>query len=141
VIGQKLNQDGSILFQPLTDGIDLIARNTGRLLYRIQTSATPANVYDPLLVAEGQNTLAVITATGVSFVDLSSLPIAVQYTQTFANATRSKVSRLSDSQAVLPVKHTPSTRTVQPSTRPRLRNRLVQPKAVVQTNNVHAVIK
>ena len=34
--GQKLNQDGSILYQPLTNGVDLIERNTGRLLYRVQ---------------------------------------------------------------------------------------------------------
>jgi hypothetical protein len=28
--GQKLNRDGSIMFQPLMDGLDLVARNTGR---------------------------------------------------------------------------------------------------------------
>jgi len=140
VIGQKLNQEGSILFQPLTDGIDLIARNTGRLLYRVQMPVTPANVYDPLLIAEGQNTLAVITSTGVSFIDLSSLPIGSQYTQPFAKATRSTVSRLSDSQTVPLAKHTPSTRSIHSSTQPRLRRRLEQPKAEVQTNNLHAVI-
>jgi hypothetical protein len=31
VAGQKLNQDGSILFQPLTDGIDMSGAATGRL--------------------------------------------------------------------------------------------------------------
>ncbi len=83
--GQKLNQSGSILFNPLTDGIDMIARKTGRLLYRIQIPLTPANVYDALVVAEGQNTLAVISATAVSFVDLSGLPIAATYTRPFSN--------------------------------------------------------
>jgi hypothetical protein len=85
--GQKLNQDGSILFQPLADGIDMLAENTGRLLYRLQIPVTPANVYDALVVAEGTDTLAVITAAGVSFVDLSSLPLASAYKRPLAVAT------------------------------------------------------
>jgi IPT/TIG domain len=92
VTGQKLNQDGSVMFQPLTDGIDMLARNTGRLLYRIQIPFTPANVFDALVVAEGENTLAVIAPTGVSFVDLSSLPIAPAYMQPFANGRHSRTA-------------------------------------------------
>ena len=92
--GQKLNQDGSILFQPLTDGVDLVARNTGRLLYRIQIPVAPASVYDPLVVGPGINTLAVISATGVSIVDLSSLPVAAQYTQPFVSARDAAVGDL-----------------------------------------------
>ena len=133
VIGQKLNQDGSILFQPLTDGIDLIARNTGRLLYRIQIPVTPADVYDPLVIADGQNTLAVITSTGVSFIDLSSLPIPSQYTQPFAMATRSTASSVSDSHIALLANQTTSTRTAYSSTRPKLRRKVEQPKALVQS--------
>ena len=131
--GQKLNHDGSILFQPLTDGIDMIARNTGRLLYRIQIPVTPANVYDPLLMAEGQNTLAVITATGVSFVDLSSLPIAAQYTNPFPAATRSIATRLADRQTISPARSDPSTRSLSSSKRPRLRSRLEQSKVSAKT--------
>jgi hypothetical protein len=78
VPGQKLNQDGSILFQLLTDGIDLIGGSTGRLLYRIQLSVAPASNWDSLVVTPGQNNLAVITAGGVSFVDLSGLPVAAK---------------------------------------------------------------
>lgn len=88
VTPSKLNHDGSILFQPLTDGIDLLARNTGRLLYRIQIPQTPAPVYDPLVVAEGTNKLLVITTAGVSLVDLSSLQIPSSYSQPFPSATR-----------------------------------------------------
>jgi hypothetical protein len=88
VSGQKLNHDGSILFQPLTDGIDLLARNTGRLLYRVQIPVTPANVWDPLVLGKGQNVLAVITASGVSIVDMSSLPIAAEYREPFPDATQ-----------------------------------------------------
>jgi hypothetical protein len=67
----------------LTDGIDMLARDTGRLLYRIQIPVTTADVYDSLVVASGTNTVAVITASGVSFVDLSSLPIPAGDTQPF----------------------------------------------------------
>src|SRR5205823_217874 len=61
--GQKLNQDGSLLFQPLADGIDMIDRASGRLLYRIPLPVTPSNNWDALVVAPGQNSLAVITTT------------------------------------------------------------------------------
>jgi hypothetical protein len=80
--GQKLGGDGSILFQPLTDGLDLIARDTGHLLYRIQISAVAAAAYDPYLVGE-QNFVGIIGSAGVSFVDLSSLPIPSQLSQPF----------------------------------------------------------
>jgi hypothetical protein len=121
MIGQKLNRDGSILFQPLTDGIDLIARNTGRLLYRVQIPVTPANVYDPLLVAEGKNTLAIITVAGVSFVDLSSLPIPSEYAQPFAVATHSKAGRLANVRTVPAIRRLSPNRSVHPNARPRLK--------------------
>jgi hypothetical protein len=104
VLGQKLSQDGSILFQPLTDGIDMLDGDTGRLLYRIQIPTIPANNYDALVVAEGQSTLAVISANGVSFVDLSSLPIATQYRRRFADATHSKPGGLAKRHFIPPSK-------------------------------------
>ena len=75
VYGQKLNQNGSILYQPLTDGVDLIERNTGRLLYRVQVPVTVAAVYDSMFLGQSTGTLGFLTASGVTFVDLSSLPI------------------------------------------------------------------
>lgn len=83
--GKKLNGDGGILFVPLNNGIDLYARNTGRLLYRIGIPVTPASVFDPLVIGKGTNVLAVITASGVSVIDMSSLPIAAGLTQPFPN--------------------------------------------------------
>jgi hypothetical protein len=73
-MGQKLNADGSVMFQPLTDGVDLIARNSGRLLYRVQVPVAVADVYDSLVAGE-PNLIGIITSSGVSFVDVSSLPI------------------------------------------------------------------
>jgi hypothetical protein len=129
--GQKVNQDGSILFSPLTDGIDMIARNTGRLLYRIQIPFTPANVYDVLVVAEGQNDLAVISATGVSFVDLSSLPIAPVYTQPYADTAYSKTGSLAGRRTTPQTKRALSTRLDYWSARPKLKRRVAQSKASV----------
>jgi len=80
--GQKLAADGSILIQPLTDGLDLIARDTGHLLYRIQIPAATTAAYDSYIVGE-QNFVGIIGSAGVSFVDLSTLPIPSQLSQLF----------------------------------------------------------
>jgi hypothetical protein len=121
--GQRLNQDGSILFQLLTDGIDLIARNTGRLLYRIQIPVTPANVYDPILGADGQDSLAIITASGVSFVDLSSLPIPTGYSQPFSDTNHTRGGTLGSMQTTQPARSTLSKRLSELKGRPQLRRR------------------
>jgi hypothetical protein len=86
--GEKLNGDGSILFMPLNNGIDLYARNTGRLLYRVQIPVTPASVFDSLVLGKGTNVLAVISANGVTILDMSSLPVAAEYSQPFSESTR-----------------------------------------------------
>ena len=103
-LGQKFSQDGSIFYQPLTDGIDLLPRNTGQLLYRVQIPGTMAAVYDSLVVGPGSDTVAVITTKGVSILDLSSLPIPAADTQPLfgdaagrmESAGRSGVVRLRD---------------------------------------------
>jgi hypothetical protein len=83
--GQRLSADGSILFQPLTDGLDLIARNTGHLLYRVQIPAVATSAYESYVVGE-QNFVGIISTAGVSFVDLSTLPIPAQLSQPFPSA-------------------------------------------------------
>ncbi len=105
VSGQKLNHDGSILFQPTTDAIDMYSRNTGRVLYRILIPGAPASVYDPLVVAGTTNTVAVITATGVLFVDLSGLPISAALAQPFSKATHSIRSNPANARNAAPPTH------------------------------------
>jgi hypothetical protein len=122
VLGQKLNQDGSILYQPLADGIDMLARNSGRLLYRIQIPVTPTNNYDALVMAEGQNSVAVISSDGVTFGDLSSLPIPAQYSRKFADATHSKRDKLAKRHFVQP-KRSLSDHSIYRNGRPRLRRK------------------
>lgn len=75
--GQQLSQDGSVLYQPLTNGVDMIERNTGRLLYRVQVPGTQANAYAPMFLGASAGVLGFLTTAGVTFVDLSSLPIPV----------------------------------------------------------------
>jgi hypothetical protein len=74
VYGQKLSKDGALLFQPLTDGIDVLDSQGGRLLYRVQLPIQISNTYDAL-VSDGDDTLVAITNGGIAFIDLSSLPL------------------------------------------------------------------
>jgi hypothetical protein len=83
VVGAKLSPDGSLLFQPFINGIDIIARNTGHLLYRMQIPITPASVYNCMIQTDNESNFALIGANGVSFVNLNSLPILPEYRTPF----------------------------------------------------------
>ena len=125
VYGQKLNQDGSILFRPLTDGIDMTERNTGKLLYRIQVPVNVADVYDSLVLTEdtnGNTTAAVITADGVTLVDLSTLPIPTQGTKPFLKQESSAEGNLSGVRTDLPEARSLSSPPQFLSSRPRLKH-------------------
>ncbi len=74
VYGQKLNSNGSLMFQPLTNGIDVIDGTTGLLEYRVALAVQAANVYDALAVDNTDNLLFVITPTGIAAVNLTALP-------------------------------------------------------------------
>ena len=76
VYGQKLNSTGSLLFQPLTNGIDVIDGTTGLLKFRVALPLQAANVYDALTMDETDDLVFVITPTGIVRVNLSSLPEA-----------------------------------------------------------------
>jgi DNA-binding beta-propeller fold protein YncE len=75
VYGQKLNSNASVLFQPLTNGIDVIDGTTGLLKYRVALPVQVANVYDALAVDNTDSLLFAITPTGIAQVNLSSLPL------------------------------------------------------------------
>ena len=74
VLGQKLSPNGSVLFQPLTNGIDVIDTTSGRLLYRVQVPVQISDTYDALVVDGTDNKLAAITSGGIAFFDLGALP-------------------------------------------------------------------
>ena len=112
--GQKFNTDGSILYQPLTDGVDVIERNTGHLLYRVQVPVTLANVYDPMLLGKAAGTLGFLTSNGVTLVDLSNLSIPSGASAPFPAANSGEaISRPAEEQTGL--KPVPQTRPQRPA--------------------------
>jgi hypothetical protein len=74
VFGQKLNSDGSLMFQPLTNAVDEIDGTTGLLLYRVALPVQVANVYDAMAIDDVDGLLFMITANGIVQVNLSALP-------------------------------------------------------------------
>ncbi len=78
VYGQKVSEDGSLVFQPLTDGIDVHDGASGLLLHRVQFPVQLANVYDALALDNTDNLIFAITSTGIVQIDLHSLPVAAQ---------------------------------------------------------------
>jgi hypothetical protein len=112
VLGQKLSANGSVLFQPLTNGIDVIDTQTGRLLYRVQVPVQVADTYDALVVDGNDYTLAAITSGGVAFFDLSALPGLQAMSKRHERAAQ-------NGRAV----HKSSGKGIGPANRPRLRRR------------------
>jgi hypothetical protein len=72
--GQKLNTDGSLVFQPLTDGIDVHDAATGLLTYRVELPIQITNAYDALVIDNPDGLLFAITASGIAEINLRSLP-------------------------------------------------------------------
>jgi hypothetical protein len=79
VYGQKVSSDGSLIFQPLTDGIDVHDSTSGLLDYRVQFPVQFANVYDALALDNTDNLIFGITSTGIVQIDLQSLPVPALY--------------------------------------------------------------
>jgi len=79
VFGAKLSPDGSLLFQPLVDGIDVFDAQLGTLRTRIALPIALSANYDAM-VADGKDNLLVAIAGangdgGVAVIDLTSLPL------------------------------------------------------------------
>lgn len=83
VYGVKLSADGSLLFQPSTNGIDVLDGRLGNLVNRIVLSVSLSPNYDALVADGKDNVLIAITGTGdgIAIVDLTSIkePPALQY--------------------------------------------------------------
>jgi hypothetical protein len=74
VYGQKLNTNGTLAFQPLTNGIDVLDGVTGLLQYRVALPIQAANVYDALAIDDKDGLLFVLTASGIVQVNFGALP-------------------------------------------------------------------
>lgn len=75
VYGAKFSGDGRLLFQPSTNGIDVLDGNLGNLLNRISIPVVLSSNYDALVEDGADNILIAITGTGdgIAIVDLSSI--------------------------------------------------------------------
>jgi hypothetical protein len=84
VYGAKLSPDGTLLFQPAQNGIDIFDTHTGLLYQRIAFSTTLSTNYDALVSDGHDNVLLAITGNGngIAVVDLSSIanPLSAQAT-------------------------------------------------------------
>jgi len=76
VYGTKLNSDGSLLFQPSTNGIDVFDGRLGTLRTRIALPVPLAQNFDAL-VSDGKDNVLIavtgVTGNGIAVVNLSSL--------------------------------------------------------------------
>jgi hypothetical protein len=77
VHGEKLSPDGTLLFRPLTDSLDVVDGGTGILRTRIALPVTLSPIYDALVSDGKDNILIAITGSsgnGIAILDLSGLP-------------------------------------------------------------------
>lgn len=79
VFGAKLSPDGSLLFQPLVDGIDVFDAKLGSLRTRIALPIALSANYDAVVADGKDNVLVAIAGAngdgGVAVIDLTSLPL------------------------------------------------------------------
>lgn len=82
VYGAKLSADGSLLFQPSTNGIDVLDGRLGNLLNRIALPVSLSSSYDALVADGKDNVLIAITGNGggIAIVDLTSIKELPQLT-------------------------------------------------------------
>lgn len=76
VNGEKLSPDGSLLFKPTTEGIDVFDARVGRLLESVSLPVTLSANYDALVSDGTDNVLVAITGSGdgIAEINLSSIP-------------------------------------------------------------------
>jgi hypothetical protein len=123
IFGAKLSPDGSLLFQPLLEGIDVFDGKQGTLRTRIALPIQLSANYDAL-VADGQDNVLVAIAGvngdgGVAVIDLSGLPVPAPLP--FASAT-SVLPRVASLAASAKIRPEPAGLTSHPQVRRRLVN-------------------
>jgi len=77
VYGTKLSPDGTLLFQPSTNGIDVLDARLGNLLSRVSLSVSLSQNFDALVSDGRDNVLVAIagaSSDAITTVDLSSIP-------------------------------------------------------------------
>jgi len=94
VYGAKLSADGSLLFQPTSNGIDVLDGRLGNLLNRIALPVSLSPNYDALVADGKDNVLMAITGSGdgIAIIDLSAIKEPLPLT--YATGLGSKADRI-----------------------------------------------
>jgi hypothetical protein len=123
VYGAKLSPDGSLLFQPSTNGIDILDGRLGNLLNRIVLPMALSPNSDALATDGKDNILAAITGAngdGVAIVDLTSIrePGPLPYLNKLSSGAKGSISQAHDRLNVRAVRLPAAPRGVQHVTKP-----------------------
>jgi hypothetical protein len=91
IYGAKFSADGRLLFQPSTNGVEVLDGRLGNLLNRVSLPVALSPNYDALVDDGTDNVLIAITGTGdgIAIVDLTSItePPLLPYAQSAASST------------------------------------------------------
>jgi len=79
VPGEKMNASGSLLYQPLLQGVDVIDVNSGAWLRRIGLTEQVQSVQNAMALDEAGNRLFLITNAGLTVLQMDSPPLSIGY--------------------------------------------------------------
>jgi hypothetical protein len=95
IYGAKLSPDGTLVFQPSPNGVDILDGRVGNLLQRLSLPVALSQNYDALVGDGKDNVLIAITGAngdGVAVVDLTSVPTPARLP--FVGRSRYRAKRL-----------------------------------------------
>jgi hypothetical protein len=101
VYGSKLSADGMLLFQPSSNGIDILDGRLGNLLHRIALPVALSSTYDALVSDGKDNVLIAITGQGdgIAIIDLTSIPQPPAFGYSRASASHSSRNEMNSHSA------------------------------------------
>jgi len=79
VPGEKMNASGSLLYQPLLHGVDVIDVNSGAWLRRIALTEQVQSVQNAMALDEAGDRLFLITDAGLTVLQMDSPPLSIGY--------------------------------------------------------------
>jgi hypothetical protein len=79
VFGEKMNASGSLLYQPLLQGVDVIDTSTGAWLRRIALTEQVQLVQNAMALDETGNRLFLITNAGLTVLQMDPPPLSIGY--------------------------------------------------------------
>jgi hypothetical protein len=120
VYGVKFSPDGSLLFQPSVQGVDIYDGRVGNLRARVSLPVPLSTNYDALVSDGKDNILIAITGTtgnGIAVVDLSSLLEPAPLPYSAIESSQARVVAASVTGAIS--RGSTGSNSIEPTTRPR----------------------